>query len=122
MPTNLLNRLDWTIVGYRDGDGRCIVFGSDQLSRGEIEAVVQDERDMFFSHLSARPVEAYYRIEVETRRTHGPNDFVMYFATGDNYAEAIRNLMNIWQPQAPSAEELPSANPPERGGEMGALQ
>ncbi len=108
MSRDYMTRLDWTIVGWRDGV-KFVVLASDQLSKAEINAHYEMEQSELFGMLVREPMLAWYEITVTTRQSwYGDDTALIIMTWGDSYEEALRKLFDAWGPRTPSTRALPA--------------
>lgn len=85
---------DWVLVGARSGEGFA-VYGSTEMTSAELRAVIEMGRPTEMRRALYTPHDRLKRYEL----TASLKQFVVGW--GPDYATALANVMNIWQPPEP---------------------
>lgn len=85
---------DWVLVGARSGEAFA-VYGSTEMTSAELRAVIKLGEPRRLGRALYTPHDQLQRYEL----TASLKQFVVGF--GPDYATALGNVMNIWQPPEP---------------------
>lgn len=92
---------DWVMLGVPDPDSTgVLVYASDKLTRAELEVEIETADIYRLDSPIAGSLITDRRFQLTaTSRT-------LVWATGATYGDAIRNLMEHWAPETPSARAI----------------